>query len=54
MLAGVGLATVSRVVNGKASVDPDLVRRVTEASRKLGYRHDLTASSLRQIGRAHV
>lgn len=50
-LAGVGLATVSRVVNGKASVDPDLVRRVTEASRKLGYRHDLTASSLRRSDR---
>lgn len=50
-LAGVGLATVSRVVNGTANVNPDLVWRVTEASRKLGYRHDLTASSLRRADR---
>ena len=50
-LAGVGLATVSRVVNGTANVHPDLVRRVTEACRKLGYRHDLTASSLRRADR---
>jgi len=50
-LAGVGLATVSRVVNGTANVNPDLVRRVTEASLKLGYRHDLTASSLRRADR---
>jgi LacI family transcriptional regulator len=51
ILAGVGLATVSRVVNGKANVTPDLVARVTEACRKLGYRHDLTASSLRRADR---
>ena len=50
-LAGVGLATVSRVVNGTANVTPDLARPVTEASRELGYRHDLTASSLRRADR---
>ncbi|MFL6115517.1 MAG: LacI family DNA-binding transcriptional regulator [Catenulispora sp.] len=50
-LAGVGLATVSRVVNGTSTVAPELVQRVTEASRKLGYRKDLTASSLRRADR---
>jgi LacI family transcriptional regulator len=50
-LAGVGLATVSRVVNGKSGVAPDLVERVTDAARMLGYRHDHTASSLRRADR---
>jgi LacI family transcriptional regulator len=49
--AGVGLATVSRVINGKPGVAPELVRRVTETARALGYRHDLTASSLRRADR---
>jgi LacI family transcriptional regulator len=49
--AGVGLATVSRVINGKTGVSPALVRRVTEAARALGYRHDATASSLRRADR---
>lgn len=50
-LAGVGLATVSRVVNGKTGVKPELVERVTEAARQLGYRHDLAASNLRRADR---
>jgi len=49
-MAGVGIATVSRVVNGK-SVTPDLAERVTRAAELLGYRHDLTASSLRRADR---
>src|SRR4051812_21973141 len=38
--AGVGLATVSRVVNGQ-SVTPDLAERVTRAAESLGYRLDV-------------
>lgn len=49
--AGVGLATVSRVVNGAPGVAPALVERVTEAARALGYRRDVTASSLRRADR---
>ena len=50
-LAGVSLATVSRVVNGGPSVRPDLAARVHEAVELLGYRHNLTASSLRRADR---
>ncbi len=49
--AGVGLATVSRVVNGAPGVAPELIERVTEAARALGYRRDVTASSLRRADR---
>ncbi len=49
--AGVGLATVSRVINGKPGVASELERRVEEAARALGYRHDVTASSLRRADR---
>jgi LacI family transcriptional regulator len=49
--AGVGLATVSRVINGKPGVAEELVRRVTETAHALGYRHDVTASSLRRADR---
>src|SRR5512135_776070 len=47
-LAGVSLKTVSRVINGVSTVDPVLVTRVREASGMLGYRPNLTASSLRR------
>src|SRR4051794_26580734 len=50
-LAGVGIATVSRVVNGSAGVAPELAEKVQEAARTLGYRHDATASSLRRADR---
>ncbi len=50
-LAGVGLKTVSRVVNGEPGVSPALTVRVTEAIRRLDYRHDSTASSLRRADR---
>ncbi|MER5508095.1 LacI family DNA-binding transcriptional regulator [Streptomyces sp. NPDC002766] len=49
-MAGVGIATVSRVVNGKP-VTPDLAERVKRAAESLGYRQDLTASSLRRADR---
>lgn len=49
--AGVGLATVSRVVNGVSGVAPELAEKVREAARDLGYRHDATASSLRRADR---
>jgi LacI family transcriptional regulator len=54
-LAGVGLKTVSRVVNGVSTVDPVLAARVHEAADRLGYRPNLTASNLRRSdGRTHT
>jgi LacI family transcriptional regulator len=50
-VAGVSLATVSRVVNGGLGVGPDLAERVRHAVELLGYRHNLTASSLRRADR---
>jgi LacI family transcriptional regulator len=50
-LAGVGIKTVSRVVNDVPTVAPDLVERVNKAAAKLGYRPNLTASSLRRSDR---
>jgi LacI family transcriptional regulator len=47
-LAGVATKTVSRVVNGVPTVDPAIAARVREAADKLGYRPNLTASSLRR------
>jgi DNA-binding LacI/PurR family transcriptional regulator len=44
--AGVSRATVSRVVNGLATVDPDLRRRVEDAIGELGYVPNLAARSL--------
>jgi LacI family transcriptional regulator len=51
-LAGVSLATVSRVVNGNPDVRGDLALRVRDAVEVLGYRRDLTASTLRRTDRA--
>src|SRR3954454_15378230 len=47
-LAGVSLKTVSRVVNSEAGVSQPLERRVREAVELLGYRPNVTASSLRR------
>jgi len=44
--AGVSRATVSRVLNGHASVDPDLASRVRMAADRLGYRPNPTALGL--------
>ena len=50
-VAGVSLSTVSRVVNGGEGVRADLVDRVRDAVELLGYRHNLTASTLRRADR---
>jgi LacI family transcriptional regulator len=50
-VAKVGVATVSRVLNGNAGVDPALARRVHDAVTLLGYRRDVTASALRRADR---
>src|SRR5665647_358690 len=47
-LAGVSQATASRALNGLETVDPDLARRVHEATRKLGYRQNSLARGLRR------
>jgi LacI family transcriptional regulator len=46
--AGVSTATVSRVLNGAASVDAQLARRVHDAVAALGYRPSGVARSLRR------
>jgi LacI family transcriptional regulator, galactose operon repressor len=50
-LAGVSLATVSRVVNGDGKVRPDLAAKVQDAVALLGYRRDLAATNLRRSDR---
>ena len=50
-VAKVGVATVSRVLNGNAGVDPLLAERVHDAVELLGYRRDVTASALRRADR---
>src|ERR1700683_4476026 len=47
-LAGVAVKTVSRVMNGDPPVAADLPARIRDAAGKLGYRPNLTASSLRR------
>src|SRR5262245_34703573 len=47
-LAGVSLKTVSRVVNSEPGVSKPLERKVREAVELLGYRPNVTASSLRR------
>lgn len=51
--AGVSRATVSRVMNGLATVDPALAERVRAAASALGYEPDGTAQSL-ALGRTGV
>ncbi|MEV5508498.1 LacI family DNA-binding transcriptional regulator [Streptomyces orinoci] len=46
--AGVGLKTVSRVVNGEPGVTPDTERRVQEAITALGFRRNDSARMLRK------
>ena len=46
--ARVSIKTVSRVVNGESGVTPKLSQRVAAAVERVGYRHNLTASSLRR------
>jgi LacI family transcriptional regulator len=49
-LAGVGLKTVSRVINGEPGVSPELTARVREAAERLDFRPNLGARSLRRAG----
>src|ERR671923_2135270 len=49
-LAGVGVMTVSRVVNGRGGVGPERAARVWHAIEKLDYRHNVTAQQLRRTG----
>ncbi|CAM5735381.1 LacI family transcriptional regulator OS=Streptomyces tendae OX=1932 GN=GUR47_28850 PE=4 SV=1 [Streptomyces tendae] len=46
--AGVGLKTVSRVVNGEPGVTPETERRVQEAIDALGFRRNDSARVLRK------
>ena len=50
-LAGVALATVSRVVNAKPGVSPATQARVLAAINRLDYRRNVNASSLRRLDR---
>ncbi|WP_206610470.1 LacI family DNA-binding transcriptional regulator [Actinomyces wuliandei] len=51
-LAGVGVKTVSRVVNGEPNVAEDTARRVWDAVQELDYHVDVRAGSLRRPGGA--
>ena len=50
-LAGVGIKTVSRVVNGEPGVSAAMAERVTRAAAELSFRPDFTAGSLRRSSR---
>src|SRR5215210_57485 len=50
-VAGVSLSTVSRALNADPKVDPALADRVRRAVAMLGYRRDVTASTLRRADR---
>ncbi len=47
-LAGVGIKTVSRVVNGEPNVSPATMTKVLAAVEELGYRPDVYAGNLRR------
>lgn len=46
-VAGVGLKTVSRYVNGETNINPELSQRIQEAIEQLGYTRNLAAASIR-------
>ena len=50
-LAGVGLKTVSRVINSEPNVSADTVAKVLDAAARLDYRPDLHAGNLKRAGR---
>lgn len=52
-LAGVSVATVSAVINGKSIVSEELTRRVRRAVEALNYQPDFVARSLR-LRRSHI
>ena len=45
--AGVSIATASRALSGTRRVSPERMKRVVEATRAVGYRHNAVASALR-------
>ncbi len=51
--AGVSIATVSNAFSGRKAVSPEVVRRVEEVARALGYQKNIAASQLR-TGRVKV
>lgn len=46
-------ATVSRVMNGRTTVDPELAKRVRDAADRLGYQPSAVAQSL-SLGRTGI
>jgi LacI family transcriptional regulator len=50
-LAGVGIKTVSRVINDEPNVTPATVAKVRAAAERLDYHPDLNAGNLRRAGR---
>jgi LacI family transcriptional regulator len=50
-LAGVGIKTVSRVINDEAGVSEATRQKVLDAIAQLNYQLDVTAGSLRRAGR---
>src|SRR3954449_8675378 len=50
-VAGVSLSTVSRAINGDPKVAADLAEKVRQAVAMLGYRRDITATTLRRADR---
>ncbi len=53
-VAGVSLATVSKVMNGAGNVDIDLCQRVREAASTLGYRRNYIARLLKTSKTNHI
>lgn len=47
--AGVGIKTVSRVLNGEPNVRPEMRARVLETATRLNYRRNTIASSIRRL-----
>lgn len=47
-VAGVGLKTVSRVINGEPNVSEHLARKVMEAVEQLDYEHNVNAANLKR------
>jgi LacI family transcriptional regulator len=50
-LAGVGIKTVSRVINDEPNVTPETIARVKSAAERLDYRPDIYAGNLRRTDR---
>lgn len=53
-LAGVSTATVSRVINNSAYVEPVTLERVQSAIRELNYQRDARASALAKRPITHL